>query len=46
MSPLRQRRYYPNSEFLEHFGRWFFCDNLYQSERGDFSAAGGAAKLQ
>ncbi len=40
MSPLRQQRYYPNSEFLEHFGRWFFCDNLYQSERGDCSAVG------
>ena len=38
MSPLRQLPHYPNTEFLEHFGRWFFCDNLYQSERGDFSA--------
>jgi hypothetical protein len=38
MSPLRQHLHYPNSEFLEHFERWFFCDNVYQYERRDFSA--------
>ena len=38
MSPLRQHLHYPNSEFLEHFECWFFCDNVYQCERRDFSA--------
>ena len=42
MSPLRRQLHYPNSEFLEHFESWSFCDNVYQCKRRDFSARDSA----